>query len=143
MTSQVFNILRTKIISDLDFPYATNLTQFDKTATHCKLVNSFHNGCITDGQILAWTEPAVINTPSGAVTAPDAIVEGSDANTVLFEAAATPTDVNVAVTYAFATDGNPGDVAAISTTDNTGQVTLAAAGTLDYETKQSYVFQIV
>ena len=93
---------------------------------------------------LTVTVPATCITWAGAVTSATAdadgtystaIAEGSAAGTTLFVVTATGS----AVTYAFATDGNPGSIA--SSTITSGAVTLA--GTLDYEATNQYVFKVV
>jgi len=94
---------------------------------------------IADGQPTAWAGDITISAASGSDTVATAVVEGSASATTLFTATATPTVVNAAVTYAFTADGNSDSIA--STTITAGAVKLA--GTLDYETKNEYVFKIV
>jgi len=94
---------------------------------------------VSDAQITDWKLPAVITNASGSANVTTAVVEGSANGTPLFTASATPKVSGANVTYAFTSDGNPDSVAAMNILNGTATL----VGTLDYESKATYIFKVM
>jgi len=92
---------------------------------------------IPDGPIIGWGGDVRIAGADGTSAVATPVVEGSETGTRLFTA--TAIGGTGSVTYTFITGGNPGSIAEPVITS--GIVKLA--GSLDYETANSYVFKIL
>jgi len=91
----------------------------------------------TDFTLTSGTGTVDIN---GVVTA--SVSETATASATLFTLAATKEAPGNALTYAFASGGNPSTIASIATSNDVATISLVAANSLDFETTPTYVFVI-
>jgi len=92
-----------------------------------------------DSAISAWTGFTTTDTGASA-TGTKSIVEGSTGTLLTLS----PTGTTATSTWAFGTNGNPGDIASSTIAAGTsGVITLAAGKTLDYESTKTYVLIVM
>ncbi|WP_198666682.1 cadherin repeat domain-containing protein, partial [Marinomonas shanghaiensis] len=95
------------------------------------------NGNLTDTQAVTVSVNDVNEAPLITSVTTDSVDENATTNTVIYTVTATDVDANDSLTYSITGD----DAAFLDINASTGEVTLKASA--DYETKASYVFNVI